>query len=144
MKCAAQNLLRGTLAKDGNMYDVEVFTRDAILLKDFLDQGAKDSLNYILHRHTDNYDNFWKADYPGPVTEDSINTDEIYNLSDSLMLYGLAFQKNDQEAQRWARAFKRYCDRFATPSRGTSNGIKVDGSGFHHWANHVYLSDITF
>jgi chondroitin-sulfate-ABC endolyase/exolyase len=120
------------------LYTLDSFTRPAILLADSLDQAAKDSLNYVLEN---NLAPIWRATYPGPdsqedLTADTINTDQIYVLCDALMICSIAMQRNNQEAQRWARGFKRYCERFATPSRGTSNGIKRDGSGFHHWSNY--------
>ena len=40
VKLVAQDLQRGDLAVDGNMYVVRTFARAAVLLKGFLDQAA--------------------------------------------------------------------------------------------------------
>jgi chondroitin-sulfate-ABC endolyase/exolyase len=137
VKLVAQNMLRGTL-NTGDGYSWDIFTRPAVLLADFLDQAAKDSLNYVLDGKIDI---IWRANYEGPDSvenpdEDPINTDQIYTFCDTFMIFSIAMQRNNLEAQRWALGFKRYCERFATPSRGNGNGIKRDGSGFHHASNY--------
>ena len=102
VKLVAQNLLRGIISLDARGYETRHFIREAVLLQDFLDDGAKDSLTYVLHRSTNSFMDFWKADYPGPLNQDSISTDEIYNYSDSLLIYAIGYQESPEEAQRWA------------------------------------------
>ena len=46
VKLVAQNLLRGNIAVNGTMYDLENFTRDAILLKP--DSGHRITLKRVI------------------------------------------------------------------------------------------------
>ena len=49
------------------------------------------------------------------------------------MLAYCMFQNTLDERYRYMMGFQRFMNRFLSPSSGTANGIKPDGSGFHHW-----------
>ena len=141
VRLVGQKVFDGVIERDGRGYDIRAYLRDAVLLKDQLDADAEDYLMFVFDQNLHGFTQFWMADFPGPfagsLSGDSINTDEIYNKSDSLLIFALAFQSSEVEAQRWAKGFKRYYERFASPSPGTANGIKVDGSGYHHWNSYA-------
>lgn len=124
----------GTLAKDGIMYSYRYFARPAILLKDVLNANQKGMFEYTLYKHADDFKVFWEPNYDAPyqTANDAIDTDEIYNLSDVLMAYAV-WQDTPEERLQYIKGFQRYLERFFSHSYGTSNGIKKDGSGFHHW-----------
>ena len=99
-------------------------------------------MEYTLYETLEGFKHLWGADYSEAkqAENDAIDTDIIYNKSDILMAYSI-WQETPKERYRFMRAYKRYMERFFSPSVGTTNGIKKDGSGFHHWAaynNYLY------
>jgi hypothetical protein len=63
------------------------------------------------------------------------NTDFIYTESLSLMGLALGFADTDQEKVENLRGLRQYFERFLAVTSSTTDGIKPDGTGFHHW-NH--------
>ncbi len=123
----------GTLTKDRTMYAYRNFARPAIFLKDVLNATQKGLFEYTLYKHADDLKVFWAPDYIAyQVVNDAIDTDEIYNLSDVLMAYAV-WQDTPEKRLQYMKGFQRYLERFFSYSNGTTNGIKRDGSGFHHW-----------
>ncbi len=139
----AQRLYEGQIPADFAGYSNRHFLRDAVLLKGVLNQISIDYLTYIFDLGFEHFDYFWAPNFPfnaSGLPEPGVNTDLIFNMSDTVMLFCLGFQTSNQETQRWARGFKRYCERFCTPAPGTADGIKIDGSGFHHWTDYpIYM-----
>lgn len=64
------------------------------------------------------------------------NTDYIYTESLSLMGLLLGFADTEQEKVENLRGLKQYFERFIAFSPGTADGIKPDGTGFHHWTHY--------
>ena len=145
---AAQAVCDGTIDEDYNGYNYRIFGRAAILLgvmdgtnivpagsNTILSATTKNKLTCSLYATTSNYQHYWlsDSDYASyQLTNDAINTDFIYNKSDIMMTYCL-YQNTMDERFRYMRGFQRYMNRFFSYSSGTANGIKPDGSGFHHW-----------
>ncbi len=136
IQAMGEALFIGQISDDYNGYVIRHFYRDAMLLKNHLNQTSLEYLDYIFDVNFKEFVYIWSPNYPFNLTLPTINTDDVYNKVDSLMIYSLGFQSSDVQAQRWARGFSRYCDRFCTPGPGTSDGIKADGSGFHHWTDY--------
>lgn len=132
----------GTLALDNQLYDYEDFARPTSLLKDFLDIDVKSLFGFTLYEHSVAFEHFWQPIYDAAYQEKngSIITDVIYNIGDVMLAYSL-WQNNADERYRYMRGFKRYLDRFFSYTVGTTDGIKEDGTGFHHWVaynNYMY------
>ncbi|MCM4157040.1 choice-of-anchor J domain-containing protein [Gramella sp. AN32] len=126
----SQQFCRGTILLDGNAYDFVNFSRPTMYLKDYLSDELKDQFGYVLDAHTRNFENFW-----GDYSEgEEYNTDWMYNMSEQMVLYGsFRYPDNEEEKVRYMKAGKRYLERFFTYSHGTGDGVKPDGTGFHHW-----------
>ncbi|MBP8791792.1 MAG: T9SS type A sorting domain-containing protein [Lutibacter sp.] len=138
----SQYFCNGTLALNSQMYDYQKFARPASLLKDFLDPNVKNLFAYTLHEHSVGFEHFWAPTYNASyqIANGAINTDLIHNISDAMLAYSL-WQNTPDERYRYMRAYKRYIDRFFSYTAGTTDGIKVDGTGFHHWVaynNYMY------
>ena len=132
----------GDLALDPQMYAYEDFARPTSLLIDFLDSNVKSLFSYTLYKHSVEFEHFWEPTYDASYQEvfGAINTDLIYNISDVMLAYSLWHDTTDKR-YRYMRGFKRYLDRFFSYTVGATDGIKVDGTGFHHWAaynNYMY------
>lgn len=132
----------GDLTIDNQLYGYEDFARPASLLNDFLSANVKSLFGYTLYKHSVEFEHFWQPTFDTnyQIDNNAINTDMIFNISDVLLAYSL-WHNTPEERYRYMRAYKRFIDRFFTYTSGTSEGIKVDGSGFHHWAaynNYMY------
>lgn len=132
---AYQQFCDGDLGIDGGGYAFRNFARPTILLNGFLTAENKERFEYILYRHSGEYEHFWTPTYDHAYQSlnGTINTDFIYNVLDVLMAYG-AWHETEDERYRYMRGFKRYVERFFSHTVGSSDGIKIDGSGFHHWS----------
>ncbi|MBJ7882796.1 chondroitinase family polysaccharide lyase [Gelidibacter salicanalis] len=127
----SQQFCKGTILLDGNAYDFEDFSRPTIYLKDYLSDAVKDQYGYVLDAQTRNFFRFWDADYQ---EGQEYNTDWMFNMSEQMILYGaFRYPDNDEEKVRYMKAGKRFLERFLTHSDGTGDGLKPDGTGFHHW-----------
>ncbi len=139
---AGRQFCDGTLDLGHNGYEYKYFGRGAIFLQDILTPEIEDLFEYSLFKRQLDFDNFWLAtyDHAYQMSNDAIDTDWIFNLSDILMGYA-SWQATADERYRYMVAMKRYMDRFFSYSYGTTNGIKKDGTGFHHWTaynNYMY------
>jgi hypothetical protein len=128
----------GALALDVQLYGYEDFARPTSLLQDFLDPGVKDFFAYTLYKHSEDFGHYWEPTYDASYQENNntINTDLMYNISDVMLAYSLWHNTAD-ERYRYMRAYKRFVDRFFSYTVGTTDGIKVDGTGFHHWVSYT-------
>jgi hypothetical protein len=139
---ASKQICDGVLDEDVRGYDYRTFGRAAIFLKDFLTTQVQDLFANTLYLTTEGFLHYWVANYDvtHQQANDAIDTDIVYNKANILMAYSL-WQETPEERYRYMRAFKRYMERFFSYSVGTTNGIKNDGSGFHHWTaynNYMY------
>lgn len=137
-------------------YSYRIFGRAAVLLgvmdginivpagsNSILSAATKAKFAYTLYLSTRNYEHYWVSDASYPtyqVANDAIDTDIIYNKSDIMLAYCM-FQNTMDERYRYMMGYQRFMNRFLSTSSGTANGIKIDGSGFHHWTaynNYMY------
>ena len=126
----SQKLCDLEIPRNRNAYGYREFARHTIHLKDYLSDEIKDRFGYTLSVHSEGFLNFW-GDWEAGF---GYNTDWIFNISDTIVLFGLwKTSTTDDERVQWMKAAKRYLERFLTYSDGTSDGIKPDGTGFHHW-----------
>jgi chondroitin-sulfate-ABC endolyase/exolyase len=126
----SQKLCTLDITREHNAYGYRVFARHTIHLKDHLSDSVKDRFGYTLSVQSEDFANFW-GDY---TLGKGYNTDWMYNMGDTIALFGLWKDvTTDDERVQWLKAAKRYIERFLVYSDATSDGIKADGSGFHHW-----------
>lgn len=81
---------------------------------------------------------FWKPNYNASTQakEGIINTDFIYNNLDTMVALVRWFPTPDEQ-YRYMVTLQRYITRFvSTCTNGTSDGVKQDGCGYHHWNNY--------
>lgn len=145
---ASQAVCDGTINGDITGYSYRFFGRAAVLLgvmngtnivpagnNTILTATTKAKFAYTLFYTTNNYEHYWLSDSAYAtyqLTGDAIVTDIIYTKSDIMMTYCL-YQNTMDERYRYMRGFQRFMNRFFSNSSGTANGLKPDGSGFHHW-----------
>ena len=139
---ASKHFCEGTLSLDHNGYEFKAFARGTILLKSVLTQDIVDLFEYMLFKRFNEYIHYWEANYDDAhvLANDAIDTDYIFNHLDIQMAY-ITWLDTEEERLQYMKGFKRYLERFLSYSPGTSNGIKEDGSGFHHWTaynNYMY------
>lgn len=132
----------GEIPTDVQLYAYEDFARSASLLKDVLNTEAKNLFAYTLYQHSVGFEHFWAPVYDSIYQQarGAIITDVVFNIGDVLLAYSL-WQNTADERYRYMRAYKRYMDRFFSYTVGTNDGLKPDGSGFHHWVaynNYMY------
>ena len=138
----AKQFCDGSLAVDNQLYSYQVYARPASLLKDFLTPQVKNLFAYTLYQHSVQFEHFWSPTYDSAYQQVNgvINTDVVYNIGDVLLAYSL-WQETADESYRYMRAYKRFMDRFFSYTVGTNDGIKPDGTGYHHWTaynNYMY------
>lgn len=124
----------GTLAIDNQLYSYQNFARPTVLLKDFLDPQVKALFGFTLYQHSVGFEHFWAPTYDAVYQQNNgaINTDKIYNIGDVYLAYSL-WQDSADERYRYMRGYKRHMERFFSYTFGTADGLKPDGTGFHHW-----------
>ncbi|KKM82802.1 hypothetical protein LCGC14_1315870, partial [marine sediment metagenome] len=126
----SQQFCRGTILLDGNAYAFEDFSRPTLYLKDYLSDSVKDQYGYVLDAQTRNFTGFWGDFQEG----EEYNTDWMFNMGEQMVLYGtFRYPDNDEEKVRYMKAGQRYLERFLAFSDGTGDGLKPDGTGYHHW-----------
>jgi len=124
-----KNLCEDTLRSDKLGYAFRNFSRGAVFCIEYLDTTSKQQFLYILEKNYGKWHNFWS---PTGI----ISTDYIYNNLDVLLLTIKCFD-TDEEKYRLMKTCHRYITRFmSTHTSGTSDGLKPDGSGYHHWNNY--------
>lgn len=138
----AKQFCDGALAVDNQLYSYQVYARPASLLKDFLTPEVKNLFAYSLYKHSVQFEHFWSPNYDSAYQQvnGAIVTDVVYNIGDVLLAYSL-WQESADERYRYMRAYKRYMDRYFSYTVGTNDGIKPDGTGYHHWTaynNYMY------
>lgn len=111
-------------------YSTREVVRALLLLRNEYSQSTraavKDLLQWRLKRGF-----FWDPNI-GPNKD----TDYIHTESLGLMGLVLAFADTEQEKVEDLRGLKQYFERFIAFSPGTADGIKPDGTGFHHWTHY--------
>ncbi|WP_242205320.1 polysaccharide lyase family 8 super-sandwich domain-containing protein [Aestuariivivens insulae] len=140
---ASDQFCAGTLAVDGTGYAYDDFGRAASLCIPNLTQAVKDKFAYTLYVQTDNFGPLFVANYDEAyqTNNGTIVTDVIYTIGDGLLAYCLTYPNTADERYRYMRSFKRYMERFFSYTTGARDGLKPDGSGFHHAAaynNYMY------
>lgn len=73
--------------------------------------------------------------YPENQYLSMFNSDLIYNYLPHMYGYAL-LQPDDAVAVRELKAMKRYLERHSEVVPGTSDMLKIDGTGFHHWTHY--------
>lgn len=82
----------------------------------------------------------WMSEYgkvylPEDMYLSRLNSDLIYNYLPHMYGYAV-LQPNDAVAIRELKALKRHLERHTEVVPGTSDMIKIDGTGFHHWTHY--------
>jgi len=132
---------KGILREDYINYYYKLFAIPAVFLISDLNDTQYELFYYALYQHSNKFKVFWSEEYITGITDTgAINMDDIGNISNLQLVFGL-MQKTKEEKLQWLKAFKRYYERFMSYSPGTSDGIKPDGSSFHHYSalnNYTY------
>lgn len=136
------NLCNNSLAVDHLGYVFRNFSRKGFFCIEFLTPVNKDRILYIIEKELDDWNVFWQPsyNYSSQLTDAAINTDHIYNKLDALIPLVKCFSTDDEQ-YRYMLTLSRFVSRFvSTYTNGTHDGLKPDGSGFHHWNNYeVYM-----
>lgn len=124
---------KNEIPRDYITYYYKLFAAPTVFLKPYLNAHIKELFYYSLIKHSDNYRFFWEEEYitGQSGTQGAINIDDIGNMSSIQLAFGL-MQDTPEERLQWSKGFKRYYERFMSYTPGTSDGIKSDGSTFHH------------
>ncbi|MBO9692939.1 polysaccharide lyase family 8 super-sandwich domain-containing protein [Chryseobacterium sp.] len=131
------NVCNGTLLPDlggtpGGKYWSYGFY--ASLCLEFLDDDDKKRYLYVLEKNLENWRAFWKPQLSG--VQDYINSDIITYYAELMVPTVKAFSSPDEQ-YRYLLALKRYITRYISEySDGTKDGVKPDGTGYHHWNNY--------
>ncbi|MFK7049019.1 Chondroitin sulfate ABC endolyase precursor [Flavobacterium columnare] len=134
----SENLCNNTLSVDTHGYIFKNFSRKGFFCAEYLTLQNKQRILYIMEKEFANWNVFWKPtyDYKSQVTEGVINTDDVYNKLDALVPLVKCFPTDDEQ-YRYMLTLSRFVTRFASVyTDGTRDGIKPDGSGYHHWNNY--------
>ena len=125
-------LCNGVLAKNVNSYSFRSFAVPAAFVSHILNSQAEALLAYAMEEHGA-FHHFWVPEYNPDYNEinGAINTDYIYNVGLATLVYS-ANQSTADLRYLWMRGLKRWVERFTSYTYATLEGIKVDGSGFHH------------
>ena len=129
---AGQQVCDGVLTL--NVYAFRDFSKSAVFLQTHLAPQAESLFEYTLFKAAGEYAHFWVPLYDDAyqTTHGAINTDIIYTIADVMMAM-TRWQDSPAQQLQYMSGFKRYLERFASHSSGTADGLKPDGSGFHHW-----------
>lgn len=65
----------------------------------------------------------------------NVNTDYMYNVLPHLFICAL-YQPDEKQAVKDMFAFSHYLSACTQYSPGSKDGLKVDGTGFHHWTHY--------
>ncbi len=123
---------KGMLPLDYINYYYKLLAAPAVFLLSYLNEWQFNLFYYSLYKHSRNMVFFWSPEYvTGQTTTGAINIDDIGNISDIQLVFGLCRNSYEEKIQ-WLKGFNRYYERFLTYSPATSDGIKSDGSSFHH------------
>jgi len=133
----SDRVCKGTLAIDYNQYDYRNFASPAILIPRIKDNPhVKGLFENVLYQQN-NFDYIWE-----PQRSDFMNVDLVGNTGVVTMAYVKWIDSAD-ERYRYMTAFKRQMEKFMSFTPGTNDGLKPDGSGFHHWASYPsYMYDL--
>ncbi|MFH6998534.1 polysaccharide lyase family 8 super-sandwich domain-containing protein [Flavobacterium sp. FlaQc-57] len=135
----SDRVCKGTLPLDYNQYSYRNFAQPAILIPSIKENSYVKSLFDNVLYQQNNFDHIWETNYVG-----GINIDHIGNSGVVTMAYVKWIDAAD-ERFRYMTAFKRMMDHFTSYTPGTYDGIKPDGSGFHHWASYPsYMYDLSY
>jgi hypothetical protein len=128
-------ICKGLISTSGasSLYSFDNFARSAALISRSFNDTIRALFSYAMNEYGA-FEHFWEPEYDFAyqAVHESINTDIMHNLGDALLAFS-ANQPTEDERFLWMRGFKRWVERFASYSSGTANGIKPDGTGFHHW-----------
>lgn len=137
----SEQYYRGEIPFDFINYSFKLYAAPATYLLDLLTDRQYNLFYYSLYMHSRKMVYYWSPTYvTGIANTGSINVDDIYNISDIQLVFGLV-QETPVEQLQWTKCFKRYYERFMSFSPGTSDGIKPDGATFHHYSalnNYTY------
>lgn len=132
-----ENLCNGTLTNLSD-YVSRNFSRGASFCMEYLDSDSKERYLYIMERNSHNWNVFWEPSYnsDAQLSVGAISTDFIYNTLDSFIPMVNCFETDDEQ-YRFMKTFQRLIKRFmSVHTNGTHDGLKPDGSGYHHWNNY--------
>lgn len=127
-----ENVCNNTLPPDTRGYIFRNFGRKAAFCLEFLDNVDKQRFLYIMEKNSQNWNVFWKAN----LSDGEFDSDFIFNNLDTLIPTLKCFPTSDEQ-YRYLLTLKRYVKRFASEyTDGTKDGMKPDGTGYHHWNNY--------
>ncbi|SHG14351.1 ABC-type hemin transport system, substrate-binding protein [Flavobacterium fluvii] len=124
----SERVCKGTLALDYNQYSYRNFSTPAILIPRIKDNPhVKGLFENVLYQQN-NFDYIWE-----PQRSEFMNVDLVGNTGVVTMAYVKWIDSAD-ERYRYMTAFKRQMEKFMSFTPGTNDGLKPDGSAYHHWA----------
>jgi chondroitin-sulfate-ABC endolyase/exolyase len=132
------NICDNTLSLDFAGYEFRNFSRKGFFCVEFLTPENQDRIMYIMEKQTKDWGVFWKPNYDedSQLSDGTTTSDLIHNILDAFVPLVKCFETGDHQ-YRYMLTLKRYVSRFASVyTNGTHDGIKLDGSGYHHWNNY--------
>lgn len=114
-------------------YNYPTLSRAAVFLNNYLPESVKGLFGNTLQTETSNFQYLFDSNYDFNTTQSSgaISTDVMYLDVDVLLAYADWF-KTDDEKIRFLKTVKRFIDRYLIYTAGTKDGLKKDGTGYHH------------
>jgi len=116
-----------------SFYNYPAFGRSVIFLNKYLPAHVKALFGNTLFVETGGFKFIFDPTYDFETTKvnRAINTDHVYLCGELLFAYSDWFDTNDEKI-RWLKTVKRYFDRALIYSSGNCDGLKQDGTGYHH------------
>ncbi len=129
----SDRICKGTMNVEYNGYSFRNFGWSSILIPRIKDNFYVKSLFENLLNQQNVFDYMWEPDQKSVTV--GYNMDHLGNMASVTMAYVKWIDSAD-ERYRYMTAFKRMMGKYIRYSGGTLDGIKPDGSGFHHWAGY--------
>ncbi|WP_305842112.1 polysaccharide lyase family 8 super-sandwich domain-containing protein [Photobacterium leiognathi] len=117
-------------------YGIDDASDEILLLSDHLSEHVKTLFSAVLSKESHVFKYLWMSDKQyGLATKSFISTDDVYLRFEFLIPHAFLFTDENKIHQQLA-AVQRFSNRVLTHSPTTFDGIKPDGTTFHHWSHH--------
>ncbi|MGQ7944308.1 CBM96 family carbohydrate-binding protein [Flavobacterium sp. WC2509] len=130
----SDRICKGTMGLDGTGYAFVDFGQAAVLIPGIKDNTLVKSLfeNVLYQQQTFSY--IWE---PNRISKADVGVDmDVIGNCGGAMLGYAKWIDNSDERYRYMTGFKRMMEKYTNYTAATYDGLKPDGSSFHHWAGY--------